>query len=353
MKKTLFFLCLALFTFSSMHAQLQQQPKNVILLIGDGMGLAQIYSFMSVRDQTAFDEFRYIGLSKTFSADDYTTDSAAGGTALAAGEKTNNGYIGVNPNKEAIPNLVEKSKRKGKSTGVVSACSVTHATPASFVAHQASRKMDEEIAADFTITQPDVFIGGGRDYFEKRSDKRNLTDSLKARKYNVVYTMNDLQNSGDMKTAALLYDVHPPKASERGDYLPKASSKAIELLSQNPAGFFMMIEGSQIDWACHNNDFPYMMGEMEDFNTTILAALEFAKKDKQTLVIVTADHETGGLTLLEKDKNGDIEYNYSTKKHSAVPVPVWAFGPGAQEFGGIYNNTEIEKKIARLLKLEK
>lgn len=348
MKKVFFSLCLLAFVYN-LSAQ-----KNVVLLIGDGMGTTQVFTMMATQKDNVIEQFPYTGFSKTSSADNFITDSAAAGTAMATGKKTNNGYISVDAEtQQPLKTLVELGNTKGLSTGVVAACDITHATPAAFLAHTGGRNSYEDIAADILNTQPTLFIGGGRDRFEKREDNRNLSDSLRKQGFQVLYTLDDIQKAAKPKVAGLLYDIHPASMiNGRGEYLKPASEKAIELLNQNSEGFFLMVEASQIDWEGHDNRFDALLGELKDFNHTIQAVLDFAKKDGNTLVIVTGDHETGGLTLPRYDRETDTLFSrFTTYDHTPVMVPVFAFGPGAENFTGIYENTEIQQKICKLLGL--
>ncbi|MDR2908088.1 MAG: alkaline phosphatase [Bacteroidales bacterium] len=361
MKHLFSFLLLLIFAFNSSAQgtgnlstqQLANTPKNVILLIGDGMGATQVFTLMSVQKNNAFEQFKHIGFQKTSSTSHFITESSAAATAMSTGKKTNNPYISIDPEtKQPLQTLVQLSNAKGLSTGIVAACDIMHATPAAFLAHNINRNNYEELAADMLNTHPTLFIGGGKNRFEKRKDNRNLTDSLKKQGFQVFYTLSDLQQTQNPKVAGLLYDMHPESmVNGRGEYLKPASQKAIELLNQNPKGFFMMIEGAQIDWEAHDNRFEAMVEELKDFDNTIQAVLEFAKKDGNTLVIVTGDHETGGLTLPKYDQKLGIMPRYTTFDHTAVMIPVFAFGPGAEEFAGIYENTEIQKKICNLLNL--
>jgi alkaline phosphatase len=322
--------------------------KNVILLIGDGMGLPDVYAAMSVSETPLnIERCNVIGLQKTFSADNYITDSGAAGTALATGIKTKNGAIGVDVAGNPVKSILEIAEDHGLATGLVSTSSVTHATPASFIAHQSSRGSYEDIAMDFLKTDIDVFIGGGRNHFAKRKDRLNLFDSLKLKGYEVDTTMNQVLMSKSMKLAGLTVpDQNPYRLKGRGDMLPAASGKAIEILQKNPKGFFLMIEGSQIDWAAHVNAADTVIDETLDFDKAAGVALDFAEKDGHTLVIITADHETGGVTIIGGDKvTHKVKLSFSTKGHSAVMIPVYAFGPGSEKFSGIYDNTDIFKKM--------
>jgi alkaline phosphatase len=342
------------FIFAITVVSAQKTPKNVVLIIGDGMGLAHIYAGMVANgNQLQMERFKKIGFSKTYSANNFTTDSGAGGTAIACGVKTKNGMIGMTPDSVAAESILKLAEKNGLSTGMVTACDITHATPASFIANQVSRKMTEEIAADILKTDIDVFIGGGRKNFEKRVDKIDLTAKLKAKDYNIAYTMEEVKKVKSGKLAGLLYEEHNPPMPERGDMLPEASVAALDILDNNKKGFFMMIEGSQIDWAAHNNNADQIAKEVIDLDKTIGEVLDFAEKNKNTLVIVTADHETGGLTL-PKGNIAKKEFTgaFSTKDHSGVLVPIFAFGPGADEFCGFMENTSFKNKISKLLKLK-
>ncbi|MCP3931764.1 MAG: alkaline phosphatase [Bacteroidetes bacterium] len=332
----------------------KKKPKNIILFIGDGMGTAQVFAGLTANHGHLFlENFKYAGFSKTKSSNKYTTDSAAGGTALSAGIKTYNGAIGVNPDTVSVKTILEEAEDNGLSTGLVSTSAITHATPASFIAHQKKRSMYEEIAADFLNTDVDVIIGGGYAHFAERKDGRDLTKELAAKDYKVLRSMSELKGISAGKVAAFTAPTHNGRIAERGDFLPVATQKAIELLKNDRDGFFLMVEGSQIDWGAHQNNTTYVVEEMLDFDKAIGEALEFAANDGKTLIIVTADHETGGMTLLEGDiKTGMVKGGYTTGGHTSIMVPVFAFGPGAENFGGIYENTAIYKKMKTLFRFK-
>jgi alkaline phosphatase len=332
----------------------RKAPKNIILMIGDGMGLAQVYSGMTANGGHLFlENFKNIGFSKTYSSDKYVTDSAAGATALSSGVKTYNGAIGVDPDKKPVVNIVEMAIKKGLKTGLVSTSSITHATPAGFIAHADSRKSFDDIALDFLKNDIDVFIGGGKKNFEKRKDGKNLSQELKDKGYQVLYNIEDIKNVKSGKLAGLTAEDHNKSMPERGEMLVPATQTATRLLSQNKKGFFLMVEGSEIDFSAHKNDTPGVVLEMLDFDKAIGAALEFAASNKETLIIVTADHETGGMTLQDGDyKTGKVIAKYTTGGHTGIAVPIFAFGPGAEQFTGFMENTDIAKKIMKLLNLQ-
>ena len=336
--------------------QVRSHPKNVILMIGDGIGVSQVSAALYVsNDKLNIARCNYIGFVKTSSNNKLLTDSGASGTAMATGIKTNNGYVGVDPEGKPVRTILEIAEDNGLSTGLVATSYITHSTPASFIAHNSSRNDYESIALDFLKTDIDVFIGGGRKHFAEREDGRNLIDSLIAREYHVVFDTLEMEQSGSDKLAALLYDEHPPKYSEgRGNMLLKASLKALDILNTNDNGFFIMIEGSQIDWAGHDNDYDYLISEMIDFDNAVGAVLDFAEQDGETLVIITSDHETGGFGITGGDlMKGTLTGSFLSDEHTATLVPLFAYGPGAEEFTGIYDNTEIFHKLMKAFGFER
>lgn len=338
--------------YNAKESTFKGKPKNIILLIGDGMGVTQVFSGITANGGALnLMNMKQIGFSKTQSADKYITDSAAGGTALACGVKTYNGAIGVDKDGNKVTSILELGEQNGKATGLVSTSAITHATPASFIAHVASRSSYEDIALDFLKTEVDVFIGGGKNFFANRKDGKNLIAELEAKKYRVFNSLEEASSVNNGNLAVLTAPEHNDVAAKRELKLELATEKAIKVLDNNKGkkGFFLMVEGSQIDWGGHQNDAGYVVTEMLDFDRAIAKALEFAVKDRNTLVIVTADHETGGMSLVGGDiKKGSVNAKFGSSDHTAVMVPVFAFGPGAQEFQGIYENVEVFNKMKSL-----
>ena len=335
-----------------------EKPKNVILLIGDGMGLPQITGAMYMNDnKTVFERFKNIGFHKSHSADNLITDSAAGATAFASGVKTYNGAIGVNVQKKPVPTLLEMAEKKGMATGMVVTSSITHATPACFIAHVAGREDVQAVALAFLDTPIDIFIGGGMNAFTQRGDGRNLVSELIARNYSITdigkVPITDLDINTKKNIGYFTANDEPLPVKDGRDYAIPATGKAIDFLNKrSPEGFFMMIEGSQIDWGGQENDAVYVVNELLEFEKVVAAALDFAERDKSTLVIVTADHETGGFAVMPGSKLDHIQVAFTTKGHTAMMIPVFASGPGSELFRGIYENTEIFFKIKSLLDLE-
>lgn len=328
-----------------------KKPKNIILLIGDGMGVSQVFAGITANGGTLnIDNFRHVGFSKTSSSSHYITDSAAGGTAISTGVKTYNGAIGVDPNGKPVKTILQEAIESGLAGGLVSTSAITHATPASFIAHQAKRSSYEAIAADFMNTDIDVFIGGGYKHFTEREDGRNLVRELEAKGYKVLQDINEISGVKTGKLAGLTAPEHNGRVAERGNMLPVSTKTAMNILRNNKKGFFLMVEGSQIDWAGHAKNTTYTVEDMLDFDRAVGEALEFAAADKQTLVIVTADHETGGMALAGGDfKTGMVKGAFTSTDHTAVMVPVFAWGPGAEQFMGIMENTDLHQKMRKLL----
>ncbi|MGM0620999.1 MAG: alkaline phosphatase [Bacteroidota bacterium] len=333
------------------HKFKTDNPKNIILLIADGMGVVQLHAGLTAnRGRLFIENLKYMGLTKTHSSDNYNTDSAAAGTALSTGTKTYSGAIGVDPDNNPLKTILEEAEEKGLATGLVSTSAITHATPASFIAHQESRNMYEEIAADFLKTDIDVFIGGGYNHFTEREDGRNLANELKQKGYTVEQDLNKIKKVKKGKLAGFTNPEHNGRMDERGDMLPVSTQTAITILSNNKKGFFLMVEGSQIDWGGHAGSSNYIVEDMLDFDRTVGVALEFAAKNKETLVIVASDHETGGMTILEGDyESGMVKGDFSTGGHTGVMVPIFAYGPGAEKFIGIMDNTDVNEKMKKLL----
>lgn len=331
--------------------------KNVILMIGDGMGLPQISAgIYSVKKGMTLEKFPVVGLQKCQSTDNMVNDSAAGATAMACGIKTKNKYLGVDPTGEKHQSILKECKSKGYTTGLVTTSSIVHATPAGFYANQTDRYFYEKIANDFIASEIDLAIGGGKKYFDRRStDEKDLVKKLKQKGYLVKsFLENDItryQITPSKKLVFFTADSEPLSKFQGRDYLPFASAKAFNFLSSeaDSPGFFLMIEGAQIDWAGHAKNSAELLSEMQDFDLTVAKILKLAETNGNTLVIVTADHETGGATIDPESKTNKLTVNFAGNRHTPQLVPVFAYGPGAHLFSGVYENTEIYHKIRQAM----
>lgn len=329
-----------------------KKVKNVILMIGDGMSLMHVYTAWAAnRGKLWLENAQATGLSKTWAVKKLVTDSGSGGTSLATGVKTVYHAVGVDPEGKPLTSLVDVAKELGKDAGMAVTCRLWDATPCDFCCHNIDRDKEEELVGDYPTSGVDFVFGGGAQKFTNRKDGRDIFKELQKKGYHVSRTLDDFfAYDKNSRIFAVPYDKDTPLPDERGDLLARASMKGISLMNQNKNGFFMMIEGSQLDDYGHFNQLDLLMKETLDFDQTVGEVMKWAAKDGETLVVVTADHETGGLTLVNGNKDeGRVECCFSTKDHSGAMVPVYAFGPGAENFTGIFENTDVFKKIKKLM----
>ena len=339
------------------QAPAPEKPVNIVLIIGDGMGLAQIaLAEYLYKPPSPLAQMEVIGLQKTHSATHLETDSGAAGTALSCGVKTFNAAIGVDADSTAVKSILEMARDRGMKSGLVETSSIVHATPAAFYAHVTSRGSYEEIAAQLVATGVDVFVGGGEKYFADRySDGFDLVESLKKKQYQVLH-LDDPRGRANLenirkehKIACFTALEDPIRASMGRTYLPWMAMEAMDALEKRAdKGYFLMIEASQVDWASHANDQEWLALEMQDAFTMMKGVLAKVREDENTLLIITADHECSYMSIKGK-RSPRVEF--SSKVHSSQMVPVFADGPGAEEFLGIYENTEIFSKMKDLLGL--
>lgn len=418
----------------------QDNPKNIIFFIGDGMGVSALSLAALVSDvqdaNLSITKMPVTGYSFTYSSDMVVTDSAAAGTALATGFKTKNHMLSIKQDGTKIKSILEHAKDKGFSTGVVTTTYVCHATPAAFAAHSISRNSTNQIARDMLDNNLDIIFGGGLKYFksnrlERKSKPVNILEKAVKNGYQIVYTRNDLLSlsSDSSKVIGLFTKSHMSyeidRDSSKEPSLSEMTEKAINILNYKKKPFFLMVEGGKIDHAAHGHDAPTIVKDVQAFDKAVKVALDFAKKNSNTLIVVTADHETAGLSILERVDlrafslvKGSVEHaavNIKNKKitaenakrdffpfpaidadelkrcastslgyntfldfgnlisnhlgvffipnaeqikskntfgHTASMVPVFAFGPGANLFTGVYDNTDIPRKMASLLGLK-
>lgn len=340
------------YAVEKLQAPKGKKVKNVILMIGDGMSLMHVYTAWAAnRGKLWLENAQATGLSKTWAVKKLVTDSGSGGTSLATGVKTVYHAVGVDPEGKPLTSLVDVAKELGKDAGMAVTCRLWDATPCDFCCHNIDRDKEEELVGDYPTSGVDFVFGGGAQKFTNRKDGRDIFKELQKKGYHVSRTLDDFfAYDKNSRIFTVPYDKDTPLPDERGDLLARASMKGISLMNQNKNGFFMMIEGSQLDDYGHFNQLDLLMKETLDFDQTVGEVMKWAAKDGETLVVVTADHETGGLTLVNGNKDeGRVECCFSTKDHSGAMVPVYAFGPGAENFTGIFENTDVFKKIKKLM----
>ncbi len=345
-------LLIAFTTFATLFAAEAQEVKNIIFLIGDGMGLASA-SMMQLENNyepTIFDSADNIALQKTYSLDNRVTDSAASGTALATGFKTNNTMLGQLPDGTNTESLMELAADKGKATGLVVTTYLQHATPGAFYAHVPSRHEYATISEQLLSSDIDIAIGGGMAFFKERyNNRKKATKAITESGFALVESL-DADMSGE-RILALLAD---KEIENRTGYLAKATTMAIEYLDNNDNGFVLMVEGSLIDGMGHGNDAKGQQGEMRDFMEAIEVAVAYAREHSDTLVVVTADHETGGLAIISGNADFNlseqgVEYKWATGGHSGVMVPIYLYGTGAELINGVMENADLGKRLKELI----
>lgn len=332
------------------------KPKNIIFMIGDGMGLEQLSTaWVANRGTLNMDKMPYVGLQRTYCLNWLVTDSAAAGTALATGEKTNKGMIATTPEGVELRSMLDLAQDAGKRTGVVVVCRLNDATPATFCCNNPDRDEAEDITADYLDCGVDFIAGGGMDYWRtKRTDGRDIFAEIGEKGYNTYETVEALKGADQLPVAAVLAPLELPSAlsGERGDMFRDMTAKALELLDRdNKEGFVMMIEGSCIDDWLHGNRVDAAVEEILDFDRVVGDVLRWAEKDGETLVVVTADHATGAMTLLSGNiEEGHVDVHFANEGHNGIMVPFFAYGAGAEAFDGSLENAELSKVISSYIK---
>ena len=322
--------------------------RNVIFLIGDGMGLEQVScAWVLNHGKLNLDNMSVVGLSRTYSLSDLITDSAAGGTALAVGQKTANSHVATDPEGNPIPSMFVKAQELGKKTGVVVTCLMPDATPSVFCSHSDDRYKYDEVIDGYATSGVDFIAGGGLDYFgKKRKDARNVAEEMARAGYNFARTETEMMEA-HLPILAVLADDNLPVSLERGDLFRHMAAKALAELSAGDRGFVLMIEGSSIDDWLHENRIDLAMEELLDFDRVLGDVLQWAAADGHTLVVVTADHATGALTLQDGDlAEGRIGVGFGNDSHNGIAVPYYVWGPGRDRFSGIMENAELGARIA-------
>ena len=360
---------------------IKNKPKNIILLISDGMSLTQVSTYRLLKggpnERIAVDKFPVSGIVLTHSENAIVTDSASSATAFSTGRKTNNGALGLDEDNKILENFTEIIDRYGYVSSLISTSEITHATPAAYASHVDLRWKTDEISLQMMESKVMTILGGGRHFFlpedlgGKRSDGLNLLEQMESSR--MVMTekkeLDSFDHSDLGKVVGLFADealrdkekpenhVFEPSSSEMLNFAINRSEKFNE---NGCKGFFIMLEGSQVDWGGHANDLNYLKREMQDFDEAVELALDYATQNPDTLVIATADHETGGL-LIESSSPTDytapeVKFSFNTGigygSHTGVPVPVYAYGPGSENFTGTLDNTDIFYAMLEAVKMD-
>tara|TARA_B100001769_G_scaffold265503_1_gene250808 strand:- start:1172 stop:2224 length:1053 start_codon:yes stop_codon:yes gene_type:complete len=329
----------------------ESKPPNIIMMIGDGMGLSQISSGMySNNNYTSFERSQHVGLIKTHSFDNLVTDSAAAGTAMSSGVKTYNRVVGMDENFNPVKSILEICRDRGYMTAIIATSTIVHATPASYYSKVKSRYEYEEIASQLSKSNINFFVGGGEKFFNDRRDKRNLMNEMND--YLFVNSIESFKKINSNKIGFLTsYDSPMGKHEGRKPSLEDIVQVTIQKLKSFNKPFFILVEGSQIDWGGHDNDSEHMISEMLEFDRTVEKVFDFVNIDKNTTVIITADHETGGVAIIDGNiEDSKVVNKYISEDHTATMVPIFSFGPYSSLFSGVYDNTEIFDKLEAIIK---
>ncbi|MDQ0857759.1 alkaline phosphatase [Bacillus sp. V2I10] len=388
--------------------------KNVIFMVPDGFSASYATNYRWFKGEESLMDSMLVGMHRTYSVNSEVTDSAAAGTAMATGVKTNNGMISTSPDGKELKTILEASEEAGKASGLVATSTITHATPAVFASHVASRANEADIAPQLLENEVEVILGGGKKYFPD-----SLLNEAKEEGYKFVDDSKELANAEKTdKLIGLFAEEGMAPELDRNETkqpsLAEMTEKSLDVLKKDKDGFFLMVEGSQIDWAGHDQDAAWAMKDSEAFEDALAEVLEFAKKDKNTLVVVAGDHDTGGMSVGGYDKGDaklevlrnvtatgdfmvskltadrsnakevvkqyanidltdaenqkikvaskpDIAINeviskralvgWSSTNHTGTDVPLYAFGPGSNLFSGLHNNTDLPQLMAKAMKV--
>lgn len=321
---------------------IEKPVENIILMIGDGNGLSQISATaLANKGDLSLTQLKSIGLLKTQSADDFTTDSAAAGTALATGRKVPNRAIGTDSNGKHLENITELLAKKGFVSGIITTDEISGATPSSFYAHQKDRSMSKEILGDLVESKLSLFIS-------QENSSPIKEDAIGG--FSILSSLDEIGNSKRDKIGFLMKANELTKNTKTE--LAQATVSALKFLKGKNDPFFLMVEGAKIDSYGHANEIGGLISEGIGFDQAISEVLKFADKNPSTLVIITADHETGGLTVPQGilGKN-EIEADFTTHDHTGMMVPIFAYGPQSDQFQGVYENNEVFHKIGKVLKI--
>lgn len=386
--------------------------KNIIFMIPDGYSAAYGVNYRWYKGKETLLDGMLVGMHRSYSANAKVTDSAAAATAMSTGVKTNNGMIGMSPQGNRLKTILEASAQAGKSTGLVATSTITHATPAAFASHVASRANEIDIAPQYLENQVDVIMGGGRKYFPDP-----LLNQARNTGYKIIFDRKELntQNQTNKLIGLFATDALSPELDRETTEQPslaEMTTTALNILQKNKKGFFLLIEGSQIDWGGHHHDAAWAMKDAEAFEAALAKVLQFAKQDRNTLVVVAADHDNGGMSVgahgqydakieilrnvtatgdfmvskLNANRSNvravikqytnldltepevqrimiaakpDIAINeivseralvgWTTNQHTGVDIPLYAFGPNSEWFRGLHQNTDIPKIMAEAM----
>jgi alkaline phosphatase len=357
MKKYSFFLAmfLAFIGYYAVNGQTSYsnnyKPESIILLLANGMGTSALNaSVMESKAPLNLTKFNFSGLVKSSFHNNTFPDEAAIMTAVACGIETNNGTLGIDTNKIPVDNLFKIARACRKYAGIITTAAVTDPVPASFYAHQTNLNHRSDIIKNLIEASPEVFIGGGRKYFKDREDKKPFYDQLNMKEYKILEDNKELKSKSHKKIAGLIDDENIKSIKGgRGEFFELAWLRAFKTLVRNDTGYFLVIDNAHINWACTANDNDYLVSEILDFDKLIGEIMKLVSPDNKTLVIVLSCFETGGLAITQSSIDKKMNYKWSSKNRTLNLTPVFANGPGAENFSGMMGITEIFTKLKKLI----
>jgi alkaline phosphatase len=352
---TLLLIMMAFFVMSSVRSQTTYsknvKPESIILLLANGMSSTALNAAsLEAKAPLNIKRLNFSGLIKSSFTEDLLPDEAAIMTALTCGIQTNDGTVGIDKNNIPVDNLFKIAKANRRYAGIITTASITDPTPAAFFAQQTNLSHRSDIIKNLIAANPEVFIGGGRKYFKDREDKKSLYNQLSLNDYKILEDLKELKSKSHKKVAGLLDDENIKSIKDgRGEFFNLAWLRAFKTLVRNDTGYFLVIDNAHINWACTANDKDYLVAELLDFDKLIGEIMDLVSPDSKTLVIVLSCYETGGLAITQSNLDKKLNFKWASKQRTLNLTPVFAYGPGAENFSGILELTDIFKKIKNLL----
>jgi alkaline phosphatase len=347
--KTMILLAMLLVFGAVFTVQGGEIPQSIVLIISDGTGIGQHTLSYYENDNYAPARFEHVGLMTTHNAKGKVTESGAAATAMATGTKTSSGAIAVDTDGQELKTALEYAQEKGMATGLVATSTITHATPAAFASHVESRGSQDEIARQMAEARITVLFGGGREYFVSKDaggvQDTDLLERMSSRGVKIVSTLEEPLEPNS-PVVGLFSDEAMEAAHEgRNPTTADMTLRALEILETDTDGFFLMVEESQVDWGGHDNNEEYALAEMASLNAVIDACLDYQEQHLETLVLLVADHETGGMSVRGKIVGAGYKAGWTTESHTGAMVPIFATGPGSEVFDAVVDNTFIGQTL--------
>lgn len=320
------------------------RPRNVVLMIADGFGVSHLTALsLLLRNEggTVLEDLPVLGLVRTSSADRLVTDSAAGASAFATGQRVNNRSLSLSPDGAALPTLAERANDQGWGIGMVTTSYILDATPMAFLAHENDRYDRPAVAAHLLRIEPDLLMGS----------ERHLPNAIRADAVESGYTVASTETEIEAAPEGRLLVLLPDRSGQTDDPdlpLPYLTELALERLASHHDSFFLVVEHEGTDASSHSNDGEALVNALLSFNEAVRVATRFATTHPDTLLVVLADHETGGLQVVEEPR-GSMRLKFGRGAHTAAHTPLFAMGPGSRNFAGVHDNDAVGRILTALI----